>query len=296
MKPTRKKEQEPSGEAALGIAAVAARTGLSPPTLRMWEARFGHPSPLRSSNGRRCYSERDVDALCRVVRDREAGLSLQAAIRLAFGSAQESGTSIYAALRRDQPHLPIHRVAKRTLISMSHALEDEYCARSERALLFAAFQRASFYRQEEERWRTLASRAELAVVFADFKRSRTSNRRRAVEPLKVTVDRSHSLFREWAVICDGPVYSACLCGWELPGQSSTADSRRRFEVTWSVEPDVVRCASRIAWELALSARPELEKRAPERLDEPALPADEQLRGLTGLTNRMLSYMSEAAAQ
>ena len=75
-------------------------------------------------------------------------------------------------------------------------------------------------------------------------------------------------------------------------QGGAPDVRRRFEVTSSVEPQVVRAASRIAWQLAVREAPELAADAPARLEEPALPAGEQLRGLTSLTNRMLSYVSE----
>ena len=73
----------------LGIAEVAARTGLGVPVLRAWETRFGFPSPGRMPNGRRAYSERDVELLLQVVRDRAGGLSLPAAVELAAAAGVE---------------------------------------------------------------------------------------------------------------------------------------------------------------------------------------------------------------
>jgi DNA-binding transcriptional MerR regulator len=95
---------------SLGIGEVAERTGLSEPVLRTWETRFGYPSPRRSPSGRRRYSEQDVDALRRVVRERAAGLSLEAAIDRAFASPAHGGPSIFSGLRERHPHVPSHRI------------------------------------------------------------------------------------------------------------------------------------------------------------------------------------------
>jgi DICT domain-containing protein len=174
---------------------------------------------------------------------------------------------------------------------MSHALEDEYCAASENALVFGSFQRARFFRQAEGRWRAIAGLAELVLVFADFERKRAL----AGRPVEVPIDHSDPLSREWAVICDGDAYSACICGWELPGQAAVSQRKRRFEVMWSVEPDVVRSASRIAWELAVEADGGLSKRMPARLRQPALPAGEGLRTASRVTNRMIAYLGWTTA-
>ena len=73
---------------------------------------------------------------------------------------------------------------KPLLLALSRAIEDESCARAERALLFGSFQRERFYRQSEHRWRELARTAELAVVFADFARPR----RPARGPIELPID------------------------------------------------------------------------------------------------------------
>lgn len=48
------------------IRMVAHRTGITPDTLRVWERRYGFPSPSRSDNGARGYSEEDVQRLLRI--------------------------------------------------------------------------------------------------------------------------------------------------------------------------------------------------------------------------------------
>ncbi len=45
------------------IAAVERDTGLSKDVLRMWERRYGFPSPLRDANGERCYPIAQVERL-----------------------------------------------------------------------------------------------------------------------------------------------------------------------------------------------------------------------------------------
>lgn len=54
-------------EILLNIAAVERDTGLAKDTLRVWERRYGFPSPDRDEHGNRLYSAEDVEKL-RVIR------------------------------------------------------------------------------------------------------------------------------------------------------------------------------------------------------------------------------------
>lgn len=45
------------------IQVVARRTGLTPDVLRAWERRFGVVEPVRAGNGRRLYSDADIERL-----------------------------------------------------------------------------------------------------------------------------------------------------------------------------------------------------------------------------------------
>jgi MerR family transcriptional regulator, light-induced transcriptional regulator len=53
---------------------VASRlTGISPDKLRIWERRYGFPTPLRTATGLRVYSDDDVSRLALIARAMEAG-------------------------------------------------------------------------------------------------------------------------------------------------------------------------------------------------------------------------------
>lgn len=47
----------------IGIAAVERDTGLTKDTLRVWERRYGFPTPLRDHSGQRIYSRQDSEKL-----------------------------------------------------------------------------------------------------------------------------------------------------------------------------------------------------------------------------------------
>ena len=210
------------GETWLTIGDLVGRTGVSEGTLRMWERRHGFPSPERLASGHRRYVESDAELVRQVMRERGAGLSLAAAISRARESAADSQPSIFAGLRRRRPELQATVLRKPLLLALSRAIEDESCARAERALLFGAFQRERFYRQSEHRWRELARTAELAVVFADFARPR----RPARGPIELPIDTAAPLNREWAIVCEARATRSAWRGSSYPGEPPTRSGAR----------------------------------------------------------------------
>jgi DNA-binding transcriptional MerR regulator len=279
--------------AALTIREVARETGVSEGTLRMWETRYGFPEPERLPSGHRRYSDDDIAQVRQVARDRDAGLSMKAAIDRARELANEPEVSIYAGIRRRRPDLQPYLLPKRTLIGLSHAIEDECAARAERPVLFASFQQLHFWEQSRARWDELARTAHAAFVFADFAQARVPDD--PLEPVELPIDRGDPLGREWSVICDGAEYSALLAGWERPGQHGVPDADRQFETIWCVEPALVREASRIAAGLVERRQPELLSRFMDRLRETPPPSGDELRMVGALTNRMVAYVSAPEA-
>jgi MerR family transcriptional regulator, light-induced transcriptional regulator len=273
----------------LSIGELAARTGLAPGTVRMWEARYGFPSPERLAGGHRRYSEHDAELVREVLRHRAAGLSLEAAIERARGTEAAAARSMFAGVRGRAGLWP-QVLPKRVLVALSNAIEDEYCAHAERALLFAAFQTVRFYRQAEARWRELSRTAEAAVVFADFGAARSPNG----GPAEVPLATDDPLAREWALVCDAPGYAACLAAWELPGQNEVPDRERRFETVWSVDRRVVRDAARAGAALASTAAPALGERLAATLEADPPPAGAgELAVLSELASRMVAYIARA---
>jgi methanogenic corrinoid protein MtbC1 len=90
----------------LNIAALAARTGVSPDTLRKWEHRYGVLRPVRTAGGQRRYSEVDVQRV-KWLRDRiregwrigEAARVLDESTRVALDDPGELRDALIASIR-----------------------------------------------------------------------------------------------------------------------------------------------------------------------------------------------------
>jgi MerR family transcriptional regulator, light-induced transcriptional regulator len=219
-----------------------------------------------------------------VLRQRAAGLSLPTAIAQA-GRPLPADPSVFALLRRRHPELQPQVLRKSTLLALTRAIEDEYCARAEHAILFASFQQEHYYRRSEDRWNELARTAETVTVFADFATAAGGDG----EPTQVPVPAGAPLRREWMLVCEAPDYPACLTGWEIPGQRGAADANRRFEALWTLDPRPVREAAHTCARLAESFSPGLglAGRLPA---EPAPPVSADLQRATALLTRMASYL------
>lgn len=276
-------------DAGLTIREVAAGSGVSEGTLRMWETRHSFPDARRLANGHRRYSERDLERVRAVVRAREEGLSLPMAIARARRLGEEPRPSVYTALRDRFPELQAQALSKRVLMRLTHAIEDECCMRARRPLLFGCFQHERFYRAAQPRWREMSRTAERALVFADF----AAARRPRGGPAEIALGPADPLMREWVIVCDAPGFAACLTGWERP---AAPGRERRFETVWTVDPTVVREASRVCCELAARSAPELVEDLRERLADTPPPRSKELRAAIELTTRMVLYASEGQAR
>lgn len=90
---------DPLQDIHLSISAVERDTGLSKDTLRMWERRYGFPSPTRDNNGERAYSLTQVEKLRLIVRLLALGhrpgkvIGLPTAALEAMGSRTAAATS-----------------------------------------------------------------------------------------------------------------------------------------------------------------------------------------------------------
>ncbi len=266
---------------------MSARSGVNEATLRMWEVRHGFPRPHRAASGHRRYSEGEVARVRAVVRARERGLSLQAAIELAHDAVEEPPPSVYASLRSRFPALEPQLLSKRAMLWMSHALEDECLARAERPLLFGCFQRERFYRapsaggansrgppKGRSCWPISSARA---APNAGPSRSRSGNRpgrpgvgdRVRVPELRRLPDR-----------------------WERPREGSGG---RLFEAAWTVEAPAVRLAAQVCLRLASASAPELVDDLHERLDSTPVAREHELRSAIQLSTRMVRYAAARAS-
>jgi MerR family transcriptional regulator, light-induced transcriptional regulator len=276
---------EPGG---LRIRDVVDRTGVGEATLRAWEKRYGFPDPQRLASGHRRYRESDVELVLQVLRLREGGLSSKAAIERARSGSGDGPRSVFGGLRALRPDLQVSVLPKRSLLVLSHAIEDESSCAAEDLLLFGAFQRERYYRDTERRWRDLGRASQMTFVFADF----ANPRRPRGAPIEVPIDERDPLAREWAIVCDSSDRSACLAGWEPPGQELTPDAERLFETIWTADREAARTAARICCQLAAADAPEEAAQLSKRLDEPVPGSGPELRRAEALAGRMIGYLAQ----
>ena len=276
----------------LAIKDVAERTGIAAGTIRMWEQRYGFPEPERTSAGYRLYSEDDVEGLRRVLAYRERGLSVPAAVDRARSSGLSTDRpSLYGVLAAGVAPMASQVLRKRTLIAISHAIEDEAISRAAAPIVVAAFQNQRNYRAVEHRYRALARTADAVLAFADFERLGGGGD----APLEVPIEPDDGLGHEWAVVVDAPGYCACLLAWEQPraATATVPDRERTFEAMWTLDPHVARRATQAAATLARRADPALGDRMDALLDERPLAMEQPAPGLTAVTNRIVRYLEDA---
>ena len=275
----------------LTIGDLAQRTGVSPATLRMWEQRHGFPVPTRLASGHRRYRGTDAEVVADVLRSRADGVRLDVAIERAVARsvarARPPATSVFAELGRRHPQLAAHRLRKASLIALSWAIEDEFCAKATRPHLFGAFQRPVFYESARARWREFARVARSAYVFADFGRPDDPDDPR--EPIQVALDADAAMGREWVVVCDSVELAAALSAWELPGQGDVPDHDRLFEAVWTVHPEAVRDAARVCAAMAQRAGARGADAVVDELAAPVGPRPADLAAVTTLFNRVVAY-------
>src|SRR4051794_23806011 len=276
----------------LAIRDVAEQTGLAAGTIRMWEQRYGFPTPQRTPAGYRLYSPEDVETLRRVVSLRSTGLSVSAALERArsAGTGPTDRPSIFGAV----PHGGrTRRLQKRTLVALSRAIEDETLASAARPIVLGAFQRGRHYRGVAHRYERLAQVADLAAVYADFGDDHETVLAEG-KPAEVGIRTQDPMGHEWAVVVDAPGFSVCLVAWEPPVvQAPGSDLDRVFETYWTLAPEAVRRATAAGASVARKTAPAVADRLDELLADRPLGADSSVAALETLTMRMVGYLEAA---
>jgi DICT domain-containing protein len=281
----------------LKIKDVAERTGVAAATIRMWEQRYGFPTPSRTPAGYRLYTEADIESIRAVVALRRRGLSIPVAVERARTQPREgvdvgegdvdSHPSIYAAVTAIDPTAHPRVLRRSTLAAMSHAIEDELLSRGARGIVIGAFQREAFYARVAHRYDQIALRSDAAIVFADFPEPLA----RPERPSQVPIAPTDALGNEWAVVVDSPGYAACLLAWERPNRSPGGE--RMFESVFSLDPRAARRACGVAAVLAHRQDPAIGQQLAGLLEGRPLATEPPASHLTSLTNRMIGYLDDA---
>src|SRR4051812_5446620 len=277
----------------LAIREVAEQTGLAAGTIRMWEQRYGFPTPQRTPTGYRLYSPEDVETLRRAPSPRKGGLSAPGGLERArsAGAGPTGRASIFGAA----PHGGrVRRLRKRTLVALSRAIEDETLASAAGPIVLGAFQRERHYRGVEHRYRRLAKAADLTAVFADFGAGRPAAAQDAGDPVEVNIRADDPMGHEWAVVVDAPGFSVCLVAWEPPvAQPPEREHDRVFEAYWTLNPEIVRQAPPAGALVARDSEPAVAVGLERLLEQRPIGADANVDALEALAMRMVGYLELA---
>ena len=89
-----------SDEPMLNIKAVSQVTGIEAVTLRAWERRYGVPSPSRTDQGYRLYSERDVSILHWLKNRVDSGVTIKHAVAMLHSQLPQQQVSEHSSMDR----------------------------------------------------------------------------------------------------------------------------------------------------------------------------------------------------
>lgn len=127
---------------------------------------------------------------------------------------------------------------KRTMVDISHALEEAAATSSAPCRVFASFQRFSLFAGEAARYQRLSQTWDHAWTFgtADVEPPQIHN----VTPVHLPAH--HPLTKEWFVVVDGPSFGAALLTADVSG-FAIGDRSRQFIGLLSTDAGLVRAAS-----------------------------------------------------
>ncbi|SDD85193.1 DICT sensory domain-containing protein [Auraticoccus monumenti] len=205
-------------------------------------------------------------------------------------TSSDTVVSVFDDVLAQFPGLEVHQFHKSTLLGLSWAIEDEFCARADRPVLVAAFQKAEFWERSRERWTSLAKISHQTLVIADFE---DLGAEPDVNLTTVPVAPGSPMSREWIVVCDATDLPAALIARELPGQSTVPDRKREFEAFWTTELDVVRAASRASAQIAAAAGAPVAAPLLYHLAEQPVSGSVSASAVSRLFNRIVVYLDRA---
>ncbi len=204
--------------------------------------------------------------------------------------------SILELLLQALPRLRPQIYFKSSLTALSHAMEDQVLAGSDRPLVIASFQQERFYRQEAHRYLRIAERTSQVYVLAapetDF-----TNRSHHYETVAFAPE--DDLSQEWHLVVLGDQYASCLIcreregDYELDGSQAPAmDQSRRFEGVWTFDRQVVSQAAELLLQRILTYRPELADKVEQARQELLLQSTSALTSANPgpFAERLVTYL------
>ena len=181
------------------------------------------------------------------------------------------------------------RYGKRSLIALSHAMEDRGLESPEhRPLVFGGFQRARFFAHDEARYQAIAQGSAICVAAAGGLRTRND------EPLSILgVGPSDPMWRDWVlVVYGGASHAAVLVARDLPEHDidGVPTRDRVCDAVWSYDPGLAHASARWVGTYLAEHDASLGMRWAERLAELPAPAARPDPGLAAIGGRLVNAM------
>jgi HD-GYP domain-containing protein (c-di-GMP phosphodiesterase class II) len=187
------------------------------------------------------------------------------------------------------------RYGKRTLIALSHAMEDRGLESPEqRPLVFAGFQRARFFAHERARYAAIAHGSAMCVVAAGGLTSRTDDHLTVLG-----VGPSDPFWRDWVVVVyGGASHAAVLVARDLPEHDidGVPTRDRVCEAVWSYDPGLALASARWVGTYLAERDPVVAARWAERLDQLPAPSERPDAGLSAIGGRLVTAMESQLAR
>lgn len=198
----------------LDIAAVAARTGLTPRALRFYEAR-GLLSPLRTASGRRVYGPAELERVNQVLALKRAGLTLAQIQRLTDRRPLDLGRLIDAQLEALDGRAGELAEAKAILLAVKSRIErgepvdaDTFCSlirNGDRIMEAESWKKVAdryFSPEEQTRWAERMDTLPKDFDPSDYnvKWAELGTRVAAALPLDPASEPAQALYDEWQAL------------------------------------------------------------------------------------------------
>ncbi|MGF1523809.1 MAG: DICT sensory domain-containing protein [Leptolyngbyaceae cyanobacterium] len=207
--------------------------------------------------------------------------------------------SVVEALLQAIPQLRSQVFFKASLTALSHAMEDQVLAGTEKPLVIASFQQERFYRQEASRYQRIAHISDQVYVLSAVGTSFESG---SEWYETIAFDEKDALTQEWHLVVVGHEYSACLICRERTPATSPSVSRgpaleqtRRFEGIWTQDSFISHQAAHILLDRILAYRPTLRSKITAAKEQYlATPTDttqiQEGAGADPFTQRLVTYL------
>ena len=169
-------------------------------------------------------------------------------------------TSLLDDLLARMPQIRPQIYFKSSMTALSHAMEDQVLAGTDKPLVIASFQQERFYRQESHRYSRISERTDQVYILAA---PDTDFSHRSDEYKTIAFDPKDGLANEWHLVVLGKQDAACLiCRERLGDEMKTGDilqvdQGRRFEGIWTFDREIVCHSAELLLQRIVAYCPEL---------------------------------------